>query len=50
MKLKAYEKIVWMVELGAIYLLGTKGSVLVHPEGKDFIWSVKCGKIYISAL
>ena len=32
MKLKAYEKIIWMIELGAIYLLGPKVSLLVHPE------------------
>ena len=32
MKLKPYEKIIWMIELGAIYLLGPKGSLLVHPE------------------
>ena len=32
MKLKAYEKITWMTELGAIYLLGQKGSLLVHLE------------------
>ena len=32
MKLKAYEKIIWMIELGAIHLLGPKGSLLVHPE------------------
>ena len=30
--LKAYEKFIWMIELGAIYLLGLKGSLLVHPE------------------
>ena len=32
MKLKAYEKIVWMIEHGAMYLLGPRGSLLVHPE------------------
>ena len=32
MKLRAHEKIIWMIELGAIYLLGLKGSFLVHPE------------------
>ena len=32
MKLQAYENIVWMVEFGAIYLLGIKGSFLVHPD------------------
>ena len=32
MKLKAYEKIIWMIELGAIYLLELKSSLLVHPE------------------
>ena len=31
-KLKAYEKIIRMIELGAIYLLGPKGSLSVHPE------------------
>ena len=32
MKLKTYEKIIWMIVLGAIYLLGPKGSLLVHPK------------------
>ena len=32
MKLKAYEKIIWMIELGTIYLLGLKSSFLVHSE------------------
>ena len=32
MKLKAYEKIIWMIGLGAIYLLGPKGSLLVYPS------------------
>ena len=32
MKLKAYEKFIWMIELGAIYLLELKRSFLVHPE------------------
>ena len=32
MKLKAYEKIIWMIELGAIYVLGRKVSILLHPE------------------
>ena len=32
MKLEAYEKIIWMIERGAIDLLGLKGSLLVHPE------------------
>ena len=32
MKIKAYEKIIWMIELGAIYLLGPKIFLLVHPE------------------
>ena len=27
--IKAYEKIIWRIELGAIYLLGPKGSLLV---------------------
>ena len=45
MKLKAYEKIIWMIKLGAIYLLGLKRSLLVHPEsapwvdlGLHFLW------------
>ena len=33
MKKKANEKIVWMIELGVIYLLGPKGSLLVHRKG-----------------
>ena len=32
MKIKTYEKIIWMIELGAIYLLGPKGSFSVHSE------------------
>ena len=32
MKLNAYEIIIWMIELGAIYLLGPKGSLLVYTE------------------
>ena len=31
-KKKAYKKILWMIALGAIYFLGPKGSLLVHPE------------------
>ena len=29
---KTYEKITWMIELDAMYLLAPKGSLLVHPE------------------
>ena len=32
MKLKTYENIIWMFQLGLIYLLGLKGSLLVLPE------------------
>ena len=32
MKLKAYENVICMIELGATYLLGPKDSLLVHPE------------------
>ena len=32
MKLKAYKNLMWMIELEAIYLLGPKGSLLLHPE------------------
>ena len=32
LKIKAYEKIIWMIKLGAIYFLGPKGSLLVHHE------------------
>ena len=32
MKIKTYEKIIWMIELGAIYLLRPKGSFSVHSE------------------
>ena len=35
-KLNAYEKIIWMIELGPIYLLKPKGSLLVHFE--SVIW------------
>ena len=38
MKLTAYEKIIWMTELGAIYLLGPKGSLLVHPESALWVY------------
>ena len=31
-KLKAYEKIIWMIEVGGIYLLGPNGYLLMHPE------------------
>ena len=36
MKLKAYEKIIWMSEFGVIYLLEPKSSLLVHP--KSALW------------
>ena len=32
MKLNAYKKFIWMIELGAICILGLKGSFLVHSE------------------
>ena len=32
MKLKAYEKIIWMIELSAIYLLEPRDSLSVHSE------------------
>ena len=32
MKPKAYEKNIWMIELGAKYLLRLKGSLFVHFE------------------
>ena len=32
MKPKTYEKVIWIIEFGAIYLLGLKGSLLVHYE------------------
>ena len=32
MKLNVYEKIIWMIELGAVYPLRSKGSFLVHPK------------------
>ena len=32
MKPKTYEKVIWIIEFGAIYLLGLKGSILVHSE------------------
>ena len=38
MKLKAYKKIIWMIKLGAIYLLGPKGSLLLHPEGALLVY------------
>ena len=32
MKLNAYEKIIWMIGFGSIYLPGPKSSLLVHPK------------------
>ena len=32
MKLKAFEKFIWMIGFGVIYLVGLKGSFLVHPK------------------
>ena len=32
MKLKAYEKVIWMIELDAIFLLGPKSSLLVYTK------------------
>ena len=32
MKLKAFEKFIWMIGFGVIYLVRLKGSLLVHPE------------------
>ena len=43
MNLKAYEKIIWMFELGATHLLRLKGTPLVHPESTLFRTS--CGAI-----
>ena len=43
MKLRAYEKVIWMIELGAMYLLGPKVSVLVHPE--SVLGCTSCGAI-----
>ena len=31
-KLKAYEKVIWVIEFDEIYLFGPKVSLLVHPE------------------
>ena len=38
MKLKVYEKIIWMIELGAMYLLGPKGSFLAHSESAILVY------------
>ena len=32
MNVKAYEKIIWMIEIGSIYVPRLTGSFLVHPE------------------
>ena len=32
MKVKTYEKVIWMIGFGAISLLGPKDSLLVHPK------------------
>ena len=31
-KLKDYEKVIWVIEFGEIYLFGSKMSLLVHPK------------------
>ena len=36
MKLKTYEKFIWMIEPGAIYPLGIKGYFLVPPESVNW--------------
>ena len=33
MMLKAYKKLIWMIELGAVYIIGLKGSPIMHPKG-----------------
>ena len=38
MKVKAYEKSIWMIELSAIYILKIKGSFLVHPESALWVY------------
>ena len=38
MKLKTYEKFIWMIEPGAIYPLGVKGYFLVHPESAHWVY------------
>ena len=32
MKLKAYKKFIWMVDLGAVDLLTLKGFFIMHPD------------------
>ena len=38
MKLKPYEKFIWMIEPGAIYHLEVKGYFLVHPESAHWVY------------
>ena len=38
MKLKTYEKFIWMIEPGAIYPLRVKGCFLVHPESAHWVY------------
>ena len=38
MKLKDELWIIWMIELGAICLLGPKGSILVHPDSALWVY------------
>ena len=46
LKLKAYE-IKWMIELGAIFFLGPKGSLLVHlsVQSECTLGCTSCGLI-----
>ena len=38
MKLKTYEKFIWMIESGAIYPFGVKGNFLLHPESAHWVY------------
>ena len=38
MKLKPYEKFIWIIEPGAIYHLEVKGYFLVHPESAHWVY------------
>ena len=38
MKLKTYEKFVWIIEPGAMYHLEVKGYFLVHPESAHWVY------------
>ena len=47
MKLKAYQKNIWIIELSSIYLLGLKGAFLLHTDSASecTLGCISCGAI-----